>query len=221
MSNVDRNKAVRVRNGNGKGKGKAKNAIPTPQIDAEEMRRQEVQAALPEAAYQRAIPELFSEDWSVPTRSVYELSAAPGVALVGKQHIPMALRQVGYSRNPVGILTTPRASQLHLKGYPCQEPRVRVTILDDNAEHKEVYVKRYLVQLGFGGARVEPSSLGQEVTLMQTMSKIVLKLPLFCGCLPEHLKSNTNNGFTYAACQRAHHRGFADSRAQQCHVLSA
>ena len=74
----------------------------------------------------------------------------------------MVLKKVGYTHNKVAILTTQNASQLHLRGYPCQELSVRVSVLpDDGSEPKEVYIRRFLIQLGCG-PHVEPKSNGEN-----------------------------------------------------------
>ena len=79
----------------------------------------------------------------------------------------MVLKKVGYTHNKVAILTTQNASQLHLRGYPCQELSVRVRVLpDDGSEPKEVYIRRFLIQLGFG-PHVEPKSTGEKVQIPQ------------------------------------------------------
>lgn len=81
-------------------------------------------------------PELFDADWTAQNlRNVTcELTSLPGKAIAPKSQIAMALRQVGYTRNPVAIKTTQSASQLHLKGCPCQELVGRIKIHVDNEE---------------------------------------------------------------------------------------
>lgn len=77
-----------------------------------------------------------------------------------------------------------------MKGYPCQELLIRIKALVEHDEYKEVLVRRHLMQLGFGD-RVEPTGRGEHVTIPKCMTKIVLKMPLFCGWLPESLKGGT------------------------------
>lgn len=96
----------------------------------EELFRQEVRNSLPEAALLRMQPELHAEDWNVLIRTCYELNSANGVAIVMKAQVAMVLRQVGYTRNSVAMITTQSPSQLYL--YPSQE----------------IFAHRFLTQFG-------------------------------------------------------------------------
>ena len=99
---------------------------------------------------------------SVPVRNPFDMGPSEGVSLVQRSQISMVLKKVGYTHNKVAILTTQNASQLHLRGYPCQELSVRVRVLpDDGSEPKEVYIRRFLIQLGCG-PHVEPKSNGEN-----------------------------------------------------------
>ena len=128
---------------------------------------------------------------SVPVRNPFDMGPSEGVSLVQRSQISMVLKKVGYTHNKVAILTTQNASQLHLRGYPCQELSVRVRVLpDDGSEPKEVYIRRFLIQLGFG-PHVEPKSIGEKVQIPETMVKLVAKLPLFFGWTPEAIRGST------------------------------
>lgn len=86
-------------------------------------------------------PQLFAEDWRVPARTPFELSSADGVAIVTKAQVANVIRHVGYARNSVGIVTTQSASQLYLKGYPCQEFYARIKVRTDDDVEKEHHVQ--------------------------------------------------------------------------------
>ena len=119
------------------------------------------------------------------------MGPSEGVSLLQRSQISMVLKKVGYTHNKVAILTTQNASQLHLRGYPCQELSVRVRVLpDDGSEPKEVYIRRFLIQLG-SGPHVEPKSVGEKVQIPETMVKLVAKLPLFFGWTPEAIRGST------------------------------
>ena len=168
ISRLVRNKMMHILNENavkgsqGKGYGKGKKAAQIDVIDEEEAFKQEIRNALPEAAVLRMMPQLFPDDWSVPVRNPFDMGPSEGVSLVQRSQISMVLKKVGYTHNKVAILTTQNASQLHLRGYPCQELSVRVRVLpDDGSEPKEVYIRRFLIQLGCG-PHVEPKSTGEN-----------------------------------------------------------
>ena len=128
-----------------KGAGKSKKGFgKDAPVDEEEIFRQEVRNSLPEAALARMLPQLFADDWTVPIRSPLGISSSDGIAIVSKAQVANVIRQVGYTRNSVGIITTQSASQLYLKGYPCQEMFVRIKVRTEDDEDKELYVRRYI-----------------------------------------------------------------------------
>ena len=124
-------------------------------------------------------PQLFAEDWSVPARTPFELSSADGVAIVTKAQVANVIRHVGYARNSVGIVTTQSASQLYLKGYPCQEFYARIKVRTDDDVEKEHHVQ-------------------------ETHDKMFAKLPAFCGWTNEGMKGSTLSNliqFTCTTCE--------------------
>ena len=128
-----------------KGAGKSKKGFgKDAPVDEEEIFRQEVRNSLPEAALARMLPQLFADDWTVPIRSPLGISSSDGIAIVSKARVANVIRQVGYTRNSVGIITTQSASQLYLKGYPCQEMFIRIKVRTEDDEDKGLYVRRYI-----------------------------------------------------------------------------
>ena len=174
------------RKGSGKGKVEGKTNVEHDETSFYD----EIRNALPDAAIQRMQPQLFVEDWNVPIRFPNDMSAQPGVALVPKAMIAQVLRNIGYTRQPVGILTTQPASQLHLTGYSCREVFIRIQIRTSEGDIKEVTVRRYLTQLGFG-AEVTLSTVGDQIAMPETMIKCVAKMPAFFGWTPDAIKGNT------------------------------
>lgn len=73
---------------------------------------------------------------------------------------------------------------------PSQELYIRIQIKDENGDSKELLVRRWLTQLGFGKP-VEPTGVGEQVNIPECMTKIVIKFASFCGWLPESLKGST------------------------------
>jgi hypothetical protein len=173
-----------------KGGSKGKKGVGKEPIhDEEEMFRIDIRNSMPEAAIMRSQPTLYAEDWNVPIRNALELSNVDGIAIVQKAQIAQTLRRVGYTRNAVAMLTTQSATQLHMKGYPCKEMHIRIQIQQDD-ESKEIFVRRYLIQLGFG-REVAPRSTGELVDFPQTMTKMVVKAPSFLGWFEESMKGST------------------------------
>ena len=185
---IKRNKFVHSMNGNmvpqfhnsvRKGYGKGKQTKGKTNAEQEELSfQEEIRNSLPDAAIQRMQPQLYPDDWDVPVRFPHDMHAQTWVALVPKSMLAQVLRNIGYSRHPIGILTTQSASQLHLNGYNCREVYVRIQVRTSEAEIKEVTVKRFLIQVGFG-AEVSQTIVGDQVTLPKSMLKCVTKLPRF------------------------------------------
>ena len=174
----------------GKGSGKGKQGKPQPSVDPEENFYEDIRSSLPQAAVERMQPKLFSEDWSVPVRSSHELSSQPGIAVMPRALVPHALRQVGYTRNAVAILTTQSAVQMNLRGYPCETVYCRFQVLTEDGEYKEAQVQRHLIQLGFAD-RVSMTPLGDRIDMPQTMLKGVIKLPSCFGWTSETIRGST------------------------------
>jgi hypothetical protein len=197
---IKRNKFVHSMNGNmvpqfhnsvRKGYGKGKQTKGKTNAEQEELSfQEEIRNSLPDAAIQRMQPQPYPDDWDVPVRFPHDMHAQPGVALVPKSMLAQVLRNIGYSRHPIGILTTQSASQLHLNGYNCREVYVRIQVRTSEAEIKEVTVKRFLIQVGFG-AEVSQTIVGDQVTLPKSMVKCVTKLPRFFGWSNDSVKGST------------------------------
>ena len=192
---MDGNVMKRMKGTQGKGHGKSKKGMQVAAIDEEQLFKQEIRNALPQAVFLRMMPQFYPEDWTVPVRNPFDMSATEGVSL--RQTVSgatparfMVLEQVGYTHNRVAILTTQNVSQLHLLGYPCQELSIRVLVLpDDGSGPKEVYIRRFLIQLGFG-PHVELKSAGERAQLPETMVKLVAKLPVFFGWTPDCVRGS-------------------------------
>ena len=195
INRLTQNKLTHILYGNmqsnrkGSSKGK-KGADRDSVIDPDEAFRLEISSSLPEAAMIRTQPRLFDADWNVPCRNALELSSDEEVAIANKTQVPAILRRVGYTRNRVAILTTQSAQDLHLKGYPSQQITVRVQVLTDEGDRKEIHLQRFLIQLGFG-RHVQFSATGDLVSISDTMIKMTAKLPAFCGWSAETYRGNT------------------------------
>lgn len=194
FSRIFRNRLCHSVHGNmnsrkGFGKGK-KGSSPEYPIDEEQIFRTEILNALPAAAILRQQAQLISEDWSVPVRAALELNSQDGVAVVYKSQLATVLRNVGFTRNCVAILTTQPASQLYLKNYPSQEVWIRVHVRTEEGELKEVSIKRYLIQLGFGRP-VQQLTIGREIEISESMIRMTIKLPSWCGWSQEAVKGST------------------------------
>ena len=200
LRRVVRNRLVHALNGNmyfsvssrgrGKGQNKGKQGKVSSPSENEDSFFDDIRASLSQAALQRMQPRLFSEDWSVPVRSAHELSSQPGVAVIPRNLVPSALRQVGYTRNPVAILTTQTAAQMNMRGYPCESILCRFAVLTDDGVRKEIQVQRQLIQLGFG-APVTMLPIGDRIDMPQTMLKAVVKLPSAFGWTADTIRGNT------------------------------
>lgn len=112
------------------------------------------------------------------------------MAVVYKSQLATVLRNVGFTRNCVAILTTQPASQLYLKNYPSQEVWIRVHVRTEKGELKEVSIKRFLIQLGFGRP-VQQLTIGKEIEIPESMIRMTVKLPSWCGWSPEAVKGST------------------------------
>ena len=67
---------------------------------------------------------------------------------------------------------------------------MRVQVLTDEGERKELYLQRFLIQVGFG-RHVQFSATGDLVSISDTMIKMTAKLPAFCGWSAESYRGNT------------------------------
>jgi hypothetical protein len=109
-------------------------------VESEDNFFEDIRASLPQAAFERMQPRLFSDDWSVPIRATHELFSRPGIAVMPRVLVPNALRQVGCTRNAVAILTTQSAAQMNMRGYPCETVFCRFEVLTEDGDRKEVQV---------------------------------------------------------------------------------
>jgi hypothetical protein len=116
ISRRARNRLTHARNGNtysqfaassskGRGKTKAKgqqtqaDAILSPEIQ-EEMFRNAIKDAMPEAAKRRLEPRVVPAEWKSPVLHHSEMTSAGGICSAPKQCIPDLLRQIGYTQAP-------------------------------------------------------------------------------------------------------------------------
>ena len=80
--------------------------------------------------------------------------------------------------------------QLGLRAYPCEHIHLRLQVIGDDVEPKEVQAQRYILQLGFGPP-VTMQAVGDRIDLPRTMLKLVIKLPRYFGWTPETIRGNT------------------------------
>ena len=171
--------------GNGRGSAKGKQTQYTGKgkhnnDESEEMFHMQVRMALRDAAKHRLMPMLLQEEWSGPIRQYHELKASGGIAAIHKEHVPAVLMAVEYTMQPTAILTTQSPQQLGLRGYASTEVQCTFRVFADDGVGKDILVKRYLVQLGFGEV-VTRSVVGVQVAVPTTMHRITLKIPKIFG----------------------------------------
>ena len=191
LSNVDRNKAIGIRNGNGKGKGKGKKgkaepmslAIPleqSSQSDPTAEIREAVSAVVPEAAKLRSQSSLVQEEWDDPIVPHQSLSKQDGIALVPRRDLADVIARVGFTAHKVAILLTEPPERLGLAGYHKERVRIRLLALNDDGDRVETSVMRYLVQIGFG-AHVQQVMQGDQADMYFTLRKMTGKMPEALG----------------------------------------
>lgn len=145
VSNIDRNKAVRIRNGNGKGKGKGKKGkaevvqppvVPetSSAMDPAAEIREAVSAALPEAARLRSQSMLIQAEWDVPICPWQSLGKQDGIALVPRRELATVISRVGFTAHKVAILLTEPPARLGLVGYHTEQVRIRLLALNEDGD---------------------------------------------------------------------------------------
>ena len=135
---------------------------------------QQVIHALPEAALMRQQPQLDPNECSARTCHWQHLDSKGGIAICPKTHIPTVLQNVGWTKEPVGILTSENPDLLGLRGFPRQEVFCNYSIMAENAERKNVQVRKWLTQLGYGQYVVQ-KLVGPTVQLYSTMKEMIVK----------------------------------------------
>lgn len=112
--------------------------------------RESVHASLPQHALHQNRTKLVQAEWSCKVRAAEELSRQGGIALVPKSLVPQVLATVGTTMQPVAMLTSQPAWELHLKGY--SSTQVTCTLQTVGEQGAVVYVEsqRWLTQLGEG-----------------------------------------------------------------------
>ena len=181
-----RNRNMRAMHGNGpkgskKGKATGKGRFPKGDINSPEALEpshedlvQQVISVLPEAALMRQQPQLDPTEWSTRVCHWQNLDSSGGLSICPKIHIPQVLQQVGWTKEPVGILTSECPDTLGLRGFPRQEVFCTYSIMADGAQRKNVQVRKWLVQLGYGQFVIQ-KMFGPTVQLYSTMKEMVLK----------------------------------------------
>ena len=135
---------------------------------------QQVIHAFPEAALMRQQPQLDPNEWSTRTCHWQHLDSKGGIAICPKIHIPTVLQNVGWTKEPVGILTSENPDLLGLRGFPRQEVFCTYSIMAENAECKNMQVRKWLTQLGYGQF-VAQKLFGPTVQLYSTMKEMIVK----------------------------------------------
>ena len=88
------------------------------------------------------------------------------------------LQQIGWTKEPTAIVTSENPDSLGLRGYPRLEIFCTFSVMSEGAERKDVQVRKWLVQLGYG-QRVVQRMLGPTVQLYSTMKAMILKYSPF------------------------------------------
>ena len=182
-----RNRNMRAMHGNGpkgpkKGKATGKGRFPKGDVNSPEALEpshedlvQQVISVLPEAALMRQQPQLDPSEWSTRACDWQNLDSSGGLSICPKIHIPQVLQQVGWTKEPVGILTSECPDTLGLRGFPRQEVFCTYSIMADGAHRKNVQVRKWLIQLGYGQFVIQ-KMFGPTVQLYSTMKEMVLKV---------------------------------------------
>ena len=208
ISAKSRNKKMHSLNGNGppktsEGKGqKGKNrsapkggqqpaatasASSTTESDDLDL-TQQIQSALPQAAVLRSQSTLDSTEWSVPTVSPQLLDHRGGIALTPRRMIPEILRKVGFTTVPTAILTSQPAQDLGMKGFPQQQVRCALLVVNDEGSRDRIEVSRWLIQISYGQP-VTQILQGRKVDIFTSMQFHIAKFPSRFGW-PEKVPAN-------------------------------
>ena len=174
-----RNRSMRATHGNGpKGARKGKNSgkgkpmlVESLEPSADDL----VQlSALPEAALLRQQPQLDPNEWSTCVSHWQNLSPSGGIAICPRAFIPQVLQQIAWTKEPVGILTSENPDALGLRGFPRQEVFCTYSVMSDGAQRKNIQVRKWLTQLGYGQP-VTQRMFGPTVQLYHSMKEMVIK----------------------------------------------
>jgi hypothetical protein len=159
------------------GKGKfSKGAVIPPEVlePSHEDLVQQVKSVLPEAALMRQQPQLGPNEWSTRVCHWQGLDSSGGLSICQNNHIPQVLQQVGWTKEPVGILTSECPDTLGLRGFLRQEVFCTYSIMADGAQRKNVQVRKWLTQLGYGKFVIQ-KMFGPTVQLYSTMKEMVIQ----------------------------------------------
>ena len=182
-----RNRAMRSMHGNGGskgskkgkagGKGKSNKGMVVSQEILEPTQEdliQQVLTVMPEAALMRQQPQLDPNEWSTRTCHWQNLNSSGGISICPKLHIAQVLQQIGWTKKPVAIVTSENPDSLGLRGFPRQEIFCTYSVMASDAQRKDVQVRKWLTQLGYGAA-VTQNMYGPAVQLYSTMKEMVIK----------------------------------------------
>lgn len=165
----------------GKARGKGKNSKGSQPLTSDNVAEnlhedtvQQILHSLPEAALMRQQPQLDQSEWTTRVCHWQQLSSQGGVCICPKIHIASVLRQVGWTKEPTGLITSECPDALGLKGYPRSEIFCTFFIMADGAERKPVQVRKWLTQIGFGKEATQILS-GPTVQLYTTMRPLIIK----------------------------------------------
>ena len=122
----------------------------------------------------------FLSPWNSPVLHWQNLTAAGGVAICPREHLPQVLTNVGCSAHPCGVVITQSPEEVHLKGYPRSRIRCTFDICNDDGDRQQVCVERYLVQFGFSSP-VSMLAIGETLDVPSTVKKMVAKCSIHRG----------------------------------------
>ena len=112
--------------------------------------RESVHASLPQHALHHNRTKLVQSEWTCKVRAPEELSRQGGIALVPKSLVPQVLAAVGTTMQPVAMLTSQPAWELHLKGYSSSQVTCALQTVGEQGAVVYMESQRWLTQLGEG-----------------------------------------------------------------------
>ena len=96
----------------------------------------------------RRQPQLDPNEWSTRTCHWRHLDSSGGISICPKLYIPQVLQQIGWTKAPVAIVTSENSDGLGLRGFPRQEVFCTYSVMANDAQRKDVQVRKWLTQLG-------------------------------------------------------------------------
>lgn len=150
---------------------------------------EQIQAALPQAAVIRSQSTLDSAEWNAPTVSPQLLDHRGGIALTPPRMIPETLWKVGFTTMPTAILTSQPAQDLGMKGFPQQQVRCAILVVNKEGNRDRVEVNRWLIQISYGQP-VSQILQGRKVDIFTLMRFHIAKFPSRLAGLKKYLPTS-------------------------------